>query len=204
MTPMKAPSFAKILLLLLPAFPAIAQMPRDIKPGSVTQKDTLQQVIASRTADYETSKDAKNGSVVFKGIFSYRDMAQEPTFEWLPKGMDEYSPRSRSVSYLSEHLKGHKLLIFLGTWCGDSKDVVPKLYKVLSESEIAHEDIMLVGMDRAKTTTTTTGTDLKEKYGIRLLPTIIVINDRGEEVGRITESVHKTVEQDLVAILKAE
>lgn len=191
-------------MALLSNTPAIAQIPpMHQEPVPAGSRDTLQQMIQTRTADYETSKDAKNSSVVFKGIFSYNDLAAEPTFTWLPTGMDEYHPRKKSVEYLAENIKDYQLLVFLGTWCSDSKDLVPKLYKVLDRANISYENIMLVGMDRAKTTTTTTAMELVNKYKISLLPTIILIDQNGKEAGRIIEGANRSVEQDLAGIIRS-
>ena len=53
-------------------------------------------------------------------------------------------------------------------------------------------------MDRAKTTTTTAGAELVNKYKVSLLPTILFTDSNGQEVGRITETVSKSIEWDLV------
>ncbi len=173
------------------------------KPIPLQKQDTLQQVIGATVADYEISKDRKNERVVYKGIFTYRDLEQEPTFSWLPKGMDEYKPNADAVAYLRNNLTHYKLLVFMGTWCGDSHDLLPRLYKILADLNISYENIMLVGMDRDKTTTTKTGKKLVKKYKVSLLPTIVILNDENEEAGRITESVNKSMEEDLVQIMKA-
>lgn len=182
---------------------ATAQIPPGgkIRPVAMKPKDTLQQVIPTRTADHTTLKDEKNGQVVYKGIFSFRDMEEEPTFSWLPHGMDEYKADATATDYLQKTISGYKLLIFLGTWCEDSQNMIPKLFKILNDINIAWEDLEMVGMDRAKTTTTTTGQQLAKQYNITLLPTIVVLNYKDEEIGRITETVSKSVEWDLVGII---
>ena len=54
----------------------------------------------------------------------------------------------------------------------------------------------MYGVDRAKTTRNGD----EKKYGITLVPTIILFKD-GKEVGRITETVKKSIEEDLATII---
>ena len=56
--------------------------------------------------------------------------------------------------------------------------------------------VTMYGTDRAKTTKN----GEEKKYNITLVPTIIVMKN-GKEVGRITETVKKTIEDDLAAII---
>lgn len=192
-----------IFIALITQLTATAQIPpARYKPTPMEAQDTMAQAIEYKTADYQTSKDPKNESVVYKGIFSYREMEQEPTFSWLPRGMDEYKPDAEAAAYLKAHLGSYKVLIFLGTWCGDSKDLLPKFYKTLQAINLSYENLMTVGMDRDKTTTTKAGKKLIRKYKVSLLPTIVLLSDSGKEAGRITETVNKSIEQDLVDIIK--
>lgn len=179
----------------------MAQIPPNIKPTPMTQQDTLSQTINTRTADMEISRDPENDRVVYKGIFSWRDMENEATFSWLPSGMQEYSPRPEAIAYLKQNLPHYRLLVFMGTWCGDTKDLLPRLFKVLQAANIATDDLMMVGMDREKTTISREGKKLVRRYKASSLPTFVVLTKNDEEVGRIVESVNKSVEEDLVAII---
>lgn len=167
----------------------------------VTPQDSLTQEITTRVADLEISRDPENDRIVYKGIFSMRDMEGEPTFSWLPSGIEAYQPKSESVAYLKQHLRNFSLLIFMGTWCGDTKDLLPKTFKVLQASNITTDNMMMVGMDRKKTTITKEGKRLVRRYKAKSLPTFVVLDASGKEVGRIVESVDKSIEEDLVAII---
>lgn len=180
---------------------AIAQIPPNIKPMPLKQQDTLSQAINTRVADVEISRDPENDRVVYKGLFSRRDMENEPTFSWLPTGIEEYSPDAAAVSFLEKNLPHYQLLVFMGTWCGDTKDLLPKLFKVLQQANIATDELMMVGMDRGKNTITREGKRLVRKYKAKSLPTFVLIDGDGQEAGRIVESVNKSVEEDLVAII---
>ena len=89
------------------------------------------------------------------------------------------------------------MVVFLGTWCDDSHELIPKLEKVLQLIQYPQSSLTMFGVDRAKTTTTHD----EKQYKITLVPTIIVF-DKDREIGRITESVQKSIEADLEAMLK--
>lgn len=96
---------------------------------------------------------------------------------------------------------GAEVDVFLGTWCGDSRRVVSRLWRAL---ELVPEEsrpfaIRFVAVDRAKHDPE----GLAEGRDIRFVPTIIVSRD-GAEVGRIVESAPSGVEVDLGRLLRGE
>lgn len=92
---------------------------------------------------------------------------------------------------------GAEVDVFLGTWCGDSRRVVSRLFRAL---EVAGDpvpfSIRFVGVDRSKVAPG----GLTDGVGLRFVPTIIVRRD-GTEVGRIVESAPRGVETELHALL---
>lgn len=141
---------------------------------------------------YSVSTDEKNGSQVFNGPVTFNDLDKEASFTWLKSGNEAYNPKEKRISFLDEHLKKYSMVIFLGTWCADSKALIPKLEKVLEVTKYPKSQITMYGVDRDKNTK---GGEEK-KYDISFVPTIILL-DNGKEIGRITETVTKSVETDL-------
>jgi len=179
----------------------LAQTPTTpIKQIPNLHMDTIKQPIAASAATYQTSKDDKTGHLVYNGLFSYENIKTEPSFSWLDSGIIAYKPDTLTLPYLRSTIRQYQLLVFAGTWCEDSQNLLPKLYKLLHTLDISYENIILIGMDRAKTTSTTIGTDLVNKYKVSLLPTILFTDNNGDEKGRITESVSKSIEWDMVEI----
>ncbi|MFY0532158.1 TlpA family protein disulfide reductase [Nannocystis pusilla] len=79
------------------------------------------------------------------------------------------------------------MTVIFGTWCGDSRREVPRLWRAL---DAAGPDLPFtlkyVGVDRQKTAP---GFD-KEGLDLRYVPTVIVVRD-GREVGRIVERAER-------------
>ena len=95
---------------------------------------------------------------------------------------------------------GAEVDVFLGTWCGDSRRVVSRLFRALEVAEVAGEPlpfaIRFIGVDRQKVAPD----GLTDDVELRFVPTIIVRRD-GAEVGRIVESAPRGVETELRDLL---
>ena len=149
----------------------------------------------AQTPGYIPYKDSVNGSVVFNGPITFDDLNGELSFTWMMHA-NEYKPYDKVIEYLQKYLKDYSFVVFLGTWCDDSHILIPRFERVLQLANYPLSKVVLYGTDRAKKTK---GGE-EQKYGITLVPTIIVMkNDK--EVGRITENVKKTIEDDLAAII---
>jgi thiol-disulfide isomerase/thioredoxin len=116
--------------------------------------------------------------------------------EWVQAEV-EAKPDPNVAAALASVPAGAEVEIFLGTWCGDSRREVPRLWKAIDAAGgTVPFQIHYVGVDRQK----------KEpaaeiaREGVRFLPTFIVRRD-GREVGRIVETSPNGVESDLLALL---
>jgi len=89
-------------------------------------------------------------------------------------------------------------LVFLGTWCPDSRREVPHFLKIADECGIGSSRIRLYALDRSKKS----NDGLTDQYHIELVPTFIFLKN-GAEIGRITEKPHGSLEADMLAILAA-
>ena len=80
--------------------------------------------------------------------------------------------------------KGSKctLLVFAGTWCHDSQNLLPKLYRLFDKSGYPENKVTLVVVDRKKAS----ANDLPQKWKLESVPTFIVVQN-GKEIGRVVE-----------------
>lgn len=125
-----------------------------------------------------------------------REQIEESVPEWA-QAESESSPDPEACRALASVERGADVTIFLGTWCGDSRREVPRLWKSLDLAGLAVPfEIHYIGVDR----------DKKEPGGrtagddIRYVPTFIV-HRNGQEVGRIVEQSPAGIEKDLLALL---
>jgi hypothetical protein len=153
--------------------------------------------LLAQAPDYDVLKDAGNGSVVFKGEFGFKELMTEPTFSWMQRGSAAYKPDSTAVTYLAKHMPGYQMVVLLGTWCEDSQNLIPKLYKTLVSAEYPMSSLKMYGLDRAKEAKYVEA----KLYKASKVPTIVLYKDHAE-IGRIVESVSKSIEIDLAQIIR--
>ncbi|HLN52501.1 MAG TPA: thioredoxin family protein [Lentimicrobium sp.] len=147
-------------------------------------------------------KDPKTGNDMIVGEVTREGLMKLPSWSTDEyKFSDEYqlySPDSASISYLNENKSDLPyVFVVLGTWCGDSKDQLPRFLKIADIIGYPAEKVFMVAVDRDKKG----GSFCLADFEITLVPTFI-FTSKGEEIGRIIESPQTTLEQDLVNLMK--
>lgn len=125
-----------------------------------------------------------------------RSVLSEPQFKQFAVTYDTVQPGDEFVQMIRQVKNDTDVLVFFGTWCGDSKREVPRFLKVADQAGIGEERITLYGLDRTKKSPD----GLTEQYGIERVPTFIFLKE-GKEIGRITEYPKQSVEEDMLFIL---
>jgi hypothetical protein len=128
-----------------------------------------------------------------------REQIEAACPEWVSSEVAA-APDAEAAKALAAVPPGAEVTVFLGTWCGDSRREVPRLWKALDATggEVPFH-IRYIGVDRSK----------KEPAaevsgsGIHFVPTLIVSRD-GHELGRIIEQPPHGVEKDLLALLNGQ
>lgn len=112
---------------------------------------------------------------------------------------EAYIPDSTTIVELKKLIKNQKIKIVFGTWCGDSKVNVPNFYKVLDALHVKEKNIEIIAVDGNKKTENSSIDGLD----IQRVPTFIISDKKGKEIGRIIEHPKTTLEGDLLIILKS-
>lgn len=120
--------------------------------------------------------------------------------QWFEKNYNNHKPDPTTTEALQESLSDYTIKAFLGTWCGDSKREVPRLYAVLDAANFPLQRLTTVALDKqAKVYRQSPGGE-QEALNVFRVPTIIVFKD-GKEVNRIIERPKVSIEDDLLAIV---
>ncbi|MEN1786343.1 MAG: thioredoxin family protein [Bacteroidota bacterium] len=141
-----------------------------------------------------------DGATFLLGEIVGSHLQSEPYNEWFQSNYDNYVVDSLLLALVQPTLKEHELLLFLGTWCGDSKREVPRLLKILDQLHFPVDKLTMVALDRRKEQYKKSPEGQEEGHHIIRVPTLIVLKD-GKEVNRIVESPVDSLEEDLFAIL---
>jgi hypothetical protein len=108
----------------------------------------------------------------------------------------KYLPDSATVVLLHSKMKKITFEIVMGTWCGDSKEQVPRFIKVLDDIKYKTKKLRFLCLDHFFK-----ADDFeKGKNNIQKVPTFIIYRKK-KEIGRIIESPMKSLEKDLLDVI---
>lgn len=142
----------------------------------------------------------ENGSKFLVGQISIEDLKAEPYKDWYETNFSTYKTEAYKVNSFANELKNHNLLLFMGTWCGDSKREVPRIIKMLEDANFPLNQLKIVGVDRRKQFYKKSPGGEEWGLDIRKVPTLIFLKN-GREVNRIVESPIVSLEVDFATIL---
>lgn len=107
-----------------------------------------------------------------------------------------YKADEATMKQLGGRLNDVKITVVMATWCGDSKEWVPRFYKIMDELDFPFKKLTLICVDRSKKAPGTNVDDLK----IELVPTFIFYRN-DVELGRIIETPGDLMEKEILKIL---
>lgn len=151
------------------------------------------QIVFSQT---EVSQDA-SGNKVLKGFVTKQVLATDSSFKWFAENQKDYKPDQNALQLLRANRDSINIMAFGGTWCGDTKFILPKFFVLADAAGLSQDRITLLGVDHNKKTIE----HMSEVFGITNVPTIIVMKN-GKEMGRVVEYGHTGLfDRDLAEIL---
>lgn len=137
---------------------------------------------SSRAQQFEIVADPE-GVTVVRGIITAEWLLKHPElgkeYTGRPPG---YTPDAHALDLFRRQGDSLQFVVFMGTWCEDSKFVVPRLFFLLNAAGYAKERLTLIACDRNKKTLG----NLEEAFQVKNVPTIIVMK-KGKEVARVVE-----------------
>ncbi|MFA5832883.1 MAG: thioredoxin family protein [Bacteroidota bacterium] len=157
----------------------------------------IEAIICGCGSESYTFEMEPSGTKVIKGVLHRNDLEEDSLFTWFKANYQSYTPDAAAIKEIEPLVKDVHFFLVLGTWCGDSKREVPKMFKVFDAMDISKKKIELFGVDRSKRSQDGT----TDKYNVQRIPTLLVF--RGEqEIGRIVENPRDSQEKDLLRILQ--
>lgn len=141
------------------------------------------------------NKPNRNGNLI--GYMQKSDLMSPGFKKWFAPNYNKYTPNEKVVKKIKKNLKGITIKSFVGTWCHDSKRVIPRFYKIMEAANFDFSNAEIVGISRGKKTPD----NLQEGYNIKRTPTLIFYKN-GKEIGRFVEHARQTLEKDILKILK--
>ena len=137
-----------------------------------------------------------DGSIMLVGISDKDSLMNDNNFHWFNDGYERYEPNNASIRIINEHLPSLHILVFAGTWCGDTHTLLPEFYKAMDAAGVGDAQITLHLVDRDKKTQDGSS----DNYSIANVPTFIIVK-HNIELGRVVESVKTSIEAEIADIL---
>lgn len=129
-----------------------------------------------------------------------RDAFLLPVFgEHYQQDYEIYRPDATAIKEIAPRLADISITIVLASWCGDSREQLPRFMKVLDQTGFDFGKLQMIAVDSYKTGRKIDVSPLH----IERVPTFIFLRN-GAEIGRIIETPLETLEADLLRMLKAE
>lgn len=147
-----------------------------------TQAQTVTATKVDSVTAYQTIYNNIKHETTLRGLIKRSLIEGDTTFAWFKKNYALGKPDDSAVSVFKAHNSDIKMIIFGGTWCEDTQNILPQFFKMTDAAGYADSNITLIGVDRSKTTID----NLASAFHITNVPTFIIMKD-GKEVGRVTE-----------------
>jgi tetratricopeptide (TPR) repeat protein len=134
------------------------------------------------------------------GKIDKSDLESDNYASWFTKNYESYHPNQSLIKEIASELKTYSIKLFMGTWCGDSKQEVPKLYKVLDACDFPMEQLTAVAVSRQPDMYKQSPQHEEVGLNIHRVPTIIFYK-ANKEVNRIVEHPIVSFEEDILNII---
>ncbi|MGS2727708.1 hypothetical protein ACU8DI_13945 [Psychroserpens sp. BH13MA-6] len=144
--------------------------------------------------DSETSEPFLLGKIDKSGLTA-------PNYNlWFSTAYDAYEPNNTIIAKLRPLLKDYQITVFMGTWCGDSKQEVPRFYKILEACDFPETQLTTVAVSRKPYMYKQSPNHEEAGLNIHRVPTFIFYKNR-KEVNRIVEHPVEDLESDMLQIV---
>ncbi len=121
----------------------------------------------------------------------------------------EYEPDHALRADLANNLEGVRIKAIIGTWCGDCRREIPRLWRILEGVGYSLSNVQMLAVASSSFTedmgvpreALEWSRDVKSHYDVEAVATIVFLRG-GVEIGRIVESPEIALEEDILRIVR--
>lgn len=147
----------------------------------------------------QLTKD-ENGNTMLLGCCTREALNREPFAAWFNTNYFNYKVDTSLIASLKQNMQRKQFLLFMGTWCGDSKREVPRILKVLDYCGVRDEQVKIIMVSNAESMYKQSPAHEEKGLNIVRVPTLIVY-ENNTEINRLIEYPVESLEKDLLKIL---
>ncbi len=134
------------------------------------------------------------------GKIQPKDLTSNSYQSWYNTNYKTYKIKTSRITVLKEELSQYHILVFMGTWCGDSKREVPRFLKILEMANFPMQNLKIVALDKRRSHYKKSPTGEEWGLQIKRVPTFIFYKN-GKEINRIVERPLVSLEDDMKTII---
>jgi len=146
-----------------------------------------------RKVETASGSEPRPPTPVLLGKLRWDDLAGLPGWR---EEHDAYSPNGEAVRRLRSVKGRYRIVTVLGSWCSDSRREVPRLVRVLESVGSDRFSLEMFGVDR---TLVVSADGFPEEVlpgrKAERVPTIVVLDEYGQEMGRVVETAEAPLEE---------
>jgi hypothetical protein len=146
--------------------------------------------------DYKIVPDEKNGEPLILGYCPASTMNDSVFNNTWTEEYDIYQPDYETLAMIEGKLDEINIKIVFRSTCSDSREQLPRLFRILNKLNYDVNTISLIGVNREKQGLSNEAEGLE----IEFVPTIIFYKD-AKEIGRIIETPAESLEKDILKTL---
>ena len=139
----------------------------------------------------------KKGKQQLWGKVNIEELTKGDFKEWYDKNLEDFETNLTKKD--GKLFKEVKVKVFIGTWCGDTKYLLPKFVKCWESMGLDMEDLDIIALHREDKLYKQGPDNETAGLNIHRVPTFIFEKD-GEEMGRIVERTVFDLDRDIKAI----
>ena len=137
-------------------------------------------ILSRAQKGYEVSSDSSGK--ILKGNINRDILENDTAFRWMHDNQVGFTPDAETVAILKAKGSALRFVVFGGTWCEDTRNLLPKFFALMDAAGIGNNQLMIIAVDRQKKSTD----HLPESMHLKNTPTFIVLN-YDVELGRVVE-----------------
>lgn len=150
----------------------------------------------------EETVDAK-GNLILVGASTKSRLQETPFDIWFNKNYSDYNIDTLMAEELKTKLITKRFVIFMATWCGDSRQEVPKIYKILDYCGVPEDNIRLINLEFYDSVYKQSPGHEERGLNIHRVPNLLVYENE-TEIGRVIEKPIESWEKDILAIARGD
>jgi thiol-disulfide isomerase/thioredoxin len=143
----------------------------------------------------------EEGKPILLGKCTREGMLREPHRKWFNSEYQGYKVDQSLLDMAKPYLKDVDIMLFMGTWCSDSRREVPHFYRILDYLKFREKKLLVVNLDNHPDHRKQSPQHEEQGWNIEYVPTFVFLKN-GKEIGRIVEEPLVSLEADMMAILK--